>query len=672
MRMKKYLLIIVLGMVLFPTVNVITVSGAAGTVTWSPTEPEPDDVVLIEYNAAGGPLEGMSDVEMWWYMTVEGTKNNAGGIPPSHSMWPAGTTAPSLSTNWLYAKSPMTETFTNNWEVNITWDDIADSVVIQFKSGATTDNNDGDKWEIDSALKGEQIGSINAAFSCPMFAVPGDTKHIFVNASPSATSWDLFVEGKLDSPLSLAPTATFNAVTGLWDLEVTIPSDLHTMLYDLRYTATINGNARFRSESHALKVLGEYKTDYNFVVLADPQHIRDGTYPPNRDASTGDGNLSKTMTEVNHINPEFVIVLGDITEWTDEVAMHNAKKWYTQYLNVPLFLVPGNHDEFELTGTSGSGEYGSGLGVYLRIFGGLPYMKFSYGTHHFVSGFSDDQQMDPNGANPGPYAQAVWDHITDSLASPPAGTSLSFFMLHHPLSPNYYGSGESVDMTTELLNLMNTHNVDYFLHGHLHRDRYDVYDGTVHIGTDNAVGLPSTSGIRIIEMSGDTMTRFSHGPVQPGLYNATSYPLLQINATYESSNDGTASSNTAYLSNGFNTSLPNAKVTFAMAPSGAMMRYKSDDGAILDTWVQDGIQYVEVGVELSAMTNMSINIFQQQVPTTEETTTTTTSTTDETVIPTTGDTTTEETTDDGAPAVPLGFILSVITTVVVIRRSRKK
>ena len=64
MRMKKYLLIILLGMVLFSTINIITVSGAAGTVTWAPTEPEPEDVVTIEYDTTGGPLDGMSGVEM--------------------------------------------------------------------------------------------------------------------------------------------------------------------------------------------------------------------------------------------------------------------------------------------------------------------------------------------------------------------------------------------------------------------------------------------------------------------------------------------------------------------------------------------------------------------------------------------------------------------------------
>ncbi|MHA2096438.1 MAG: metallophosphoesterase family protein, partial [Candidatus Hodarchaeales archaeon] len=265
------------------------------------------------------------------------------------------------------------------------------------------------------------------------------------------------------------------------------------------------------------------------------------------------------------------------------------------------------------------------------------------------------------------YAQAVWDHITDSLTNPPSGTTLQFFMLHHPLSPNYYGSGETVDMATELLSLMSTNGVDYFLHGHLHSDAYDVHDGIVHIGTDNSVGGPSYSGLRIIEMSGDTMTRFSYGTPDQANYDASSYPILQINATFESPNDGTASSNTAHLSNGFNTSLPNAKVTFALAPPGAMMRYKSDDGSVLDTWVQDGVHFVEVGVVLSGMTNMSISVSQEEYTTT--TTTEDVATTEDT---TTGETTVEETTDGGAPAVPLGYILSVIGAIVVIRRSRKK
>ncbi|MHA1332051.1 MAG: metallophosphoesterase family protein [Candidatus Hodarchaeales archaeon] len=671
---KRYLLVILLLFTLlaspFGSYKLDSVKGAAGTCTWSPSEAEPGTTITITYDASGGPLAGTSDVELVWYMDVFPNKF---GVPPSQDMWPENSTllAPIAPRDVV---SPMINTGTDQWQIEIPLNRVFDTLVVSFRSGTTYDRNDNNYWRIDSAIKDERIEPFSPSFISPLFAIPGNTVHFYVNASTSATSWQVQITDKLESPLNLNPTASYDDNLKLWDLTVTIPDNLQYTLYDLKYSATINGHSRYREEPNSLSIIENFKTNYTFVIFSDPQHFRDGSYSEDRNLQSGEGNVSLIAQEIDLINPDFVLLLGDLVEWTDEIAYANAKKWYTKYLDVPMFIIPGNHDGF--LGTGSNYEYGSGIGVYQRYFG-QRHFKFSYGTHYFVGGYSADREMNPDTiTNPRAkrIAQIEWDFIQDSLNNAPEGTTTKFFMMHHPLSPNYATSDESVDLRDDILNLLSTNNFNYYLHGHMHQDKYDVYNGITHIGTNNAVGVPSGEfdnyvGFRIVEMNGNNMTRFSYGPIDAANYYAASNPPHMINVTFDHLNDGSVSNNTAYLYNGYNHSITSAKVRFALSLPPTGKTYESN-GSDIAKYVQNSVFYLDSLVDIDAQTNVTIIIKEVDAPIT--TTTTTTETPASTTTTTTPTTTSEVPTEPtGSPGLEVFLVLVTFVALISFRKRKR-
>ncbi|MHA2253539.1 MAG: metallophosphoesterase family protein, partial [Candidatus Kariarchaeaceae archaeon] len=636
---------------------------AANGCTWTPSDPAVGDLIEIVYDPSIGTIDASVEaIDMHWYMVVKGGKFPK--TVPSQSMWPEGTTAgTNEQINWGgpdQAITPMVRQTDGSWKVNFTLSDVPDELVIWFKSGSTKDDNSGGNWIIESPLKTARIFPVSPAFNNPVFATPGGSAELIVNASDSATDWAVYATGKSDTPIPLSPSASYDATKGQWKISVSIPSTMTLGLYDLQFDATINEGTSTKIEYHSLSVINETKDDYWFIVISDPQHFRDGSYSGGKDDLTGDGNVTEVFEMLNLLDPEFIIMTGDVTEWTDEVAMQNQKKWILEYLQVPIFILPGNHDEFEKTGSTGNHEYGSGKGVFQRIYGPM-HWTFMYGDHYFASGFSDDQHIQ------NVLGEEAW--IKDVITNTPSSASMKTFTTHHPLDGRYYGTTEEIDIASDIKSWLNTGKFDYYLHGHMHGDYYSELSGTTHIGTDNCVGSVNTSseipgyatGIRLIHVQDDEFTKFSYDTPDSSAYTAESNPLYDITGTipmvsvsFSQDNDGSSTSNTATFSYKYNHTYEGARVRFAMKPSSKC--YQVTGGDIKAEYLFENTYYIDVKFDVLAASSTTISVNEIECPT-------------ETPANTSTDTT--DTDDGGAPGFELIIAFNTVVAIAIIRRKRQ-
>lgn len=107
---------------------------------------------------------------------------------------------------------------------------------------------------------------------------------------------------------------------------------------------------------------------FEFVVIGD----RTGSGPASWSV------MHRAIREINRLNPDFVIMIGDIIEGNVFTGIELARQWqearqYLDSLRSPVFFVPGNHDIFD------AGSY-----HYWRRNVGNPHYSFDHAGCHFL------------------------------------------------------------------------------------------------------------------------------------------------------------------------------------------------------------------------------------------------------------------------------------------------
>jgi hypothetical protein len=155
------------------------------------------------------------------------------------------------------------------------------------------------------------------------------------------------VHGTRHVPLTVT-SAVYDATTLWWRLTATVPTPALTELYDLRVTAEGGVDDVTR---HAVKVLPAYRSDYYFVHITDP-HLPTHLYYYEAGAETDSSevvDLREVIADVNVINPEFVLLTGDLIN-EGELEDYLSRRYYSHAQRVlgefaaPVFLTGGNHD----------------------------------------------------------------------------------------------------------------------------------------------------------------------------------------------------------------------------------------------------------------------------------------------------------------------------------------
>ncbi|MHB8893698.1 MAG: metallophosphoesterase family protein [Candidatus Geothermincolia bacterium] len=195
---------------------------------------------------------------------------------------------------------------------------------------------------------------------------------------------------------------------------VAVPEDLPSDLYDLEVESTFVVRTTTDSQPHALQAVDSFKDRFSFLQITDvhvwgPEieypgctyHERskrpDGT-DPNRKGAVY---YQKAIDQINLVHPDFVVFSGDGMFGQRYFAQDNGPPWgiTTEYeyemmwfyqetlkLDVPVFMVMGNHDSYN-EGNEGAGE--DWYVNWRKLFGPI-YHSFDYGDNHFVATNSQD------------------------------------------------------------------------------------------------------------------------------------------------------------------------------------------------------------------------------------------------------------------------------------------
>lgn len=461
----------------------------------------------------------------------------------------------------------------------------------------------------------------------------------------------------------------------IYNVTVNIPSGTPEKLYDLEVAYTGNGQRITDSQPHAVKVIDEFKKDFTFLHLTDthvgsPRNVGDPENPSSIDPALSkeagiwdpDPNkrwlyLQKAINEVNLTNPDFVVLTGDLMfgQMNPQEYIYEYEEAYKmlQKLNVPVYIVPGNHDYYAQDATLADGA------KYWEKYFGPQYFSFDYGPYaHFIGYNSFDwDKFDRSGH--GTVSVPTWggqirsqqlDWIKADLAenakTAQSGQIRGLFSHHNPLwqdreiwpqtdteVQDYWKQydaqhdpqkldtlllGEKLGLkydqqwhgenANELIALMKQYNVTLSLHGHTHIDNVTEKDGILYT-TTTAIELTGKPwvGFRHFTMKNGQVTSYNYEDPDhsiPVYENGdTKSGVMSFEANYASVNDGSATSQEATVTNRLNKPIT-VTVPFYLAAGS----YKASVGSIKQNYSADGKQYIEILITLPAQSSQKISI----------------------------------------------------------------
>ena len=233
----------------------------------------------------------------------------------------------------------------------------------------------------------------------PHFVLPGDTFQvkILLPQSEVVTSASLSINGH-NTEINYTELALASPF-GLRTIQAILPDNMLFGLYDLKLKFT--GQDSLDISEQSVCVIPEYKSDFTFIQVTDT-HLPSHYFWDNLDLLINDSteieDFRAVIDDINIINPDFVIHTGDfINDGEVEslgVPSYSRAKKQLHELDVPLFLVAGNHDLGGWDATPAPD--GTSRRTWWKYFG-WKYLSstnptatitqdysFDYGTAHFV------------------------------------------------------------------------------------------------------------------------------------------------------------------------------------------------------------------------------------------------------------------------------------------------
>lgn len=441
----------------------------------------------------------------------------------------------------------------------------------------------------------------------PEFVKKGETLKITVQADDKTTrqfsamlSTDYF-----KIPLKIT-AEKFSGSEKTWEVTASVPKDAPIELYAIEVSSQKDTDKKER----AVKVIDRYKDTFTFIHLSDV-HVGDKTF---------EERFQKIVAEINLLNPEFVLITGDITTECENVGRmlmfnagmkvsdtngapyknkpdeENKKVCVNEHkiflnllskLRVPSFVVPGNHDL--------AGIYNEPSKKIYEEMIGRRYYSFDYGDFHFT-GIDNSQMMeatpliyyDIKGYDDLEGEQLKWLE-NDLKHAQDKKLKIAFF--HVPI--NKGGS--------QFKSLLKKYNVDMALAGHLHFNA--VYSKT------KPIWLQTTStGDTQWDKNGYRLIRIKDGAIFSYTYagdkKASIMPdKLKVQCSPE--NNGMNDEVKCTIKNELNENFGGAFLKFIM-PRGA--DYDISDGTLQQEVKGNKFKVLYVSVDIPKMQESDVSV----------------------------------------------------------------
>jgi serine/threonine-protein phosphatase CPPED1 len=234
---------------------------------------------------------------------------------------------------------------------------------------------------------------------------------------------------------------------------------------------------------------------YFIIQVTDPQF---GMYESNKGFTKETELYEKAVSAINSLNPDFVVITGDLTNKQGDPAQISEFKRITAKINkeIPVWYSPGNHDIGQPTSQKDIDTFAADYGND----------RFSF--KHKKSVFiginsciikSNDPVLEK--------LQNEW--LKKELSKTKKAKQIIIFT-HYPFFINAFDEPETysniaVETRNRYLSLFKEYGVDAVFAGHLHNNA-SAKSGDMQMVTTSAVGKPlgkDKSGIRIIKVYPD-------------------------------------------------------------------------------------------------------------------------------------------------------------------------
>jgi len=435
----------------------------------------------------------------------------------------------------------------------------------------------------------------------PFIVVPGEIMPVQCDAPPNTTGWTAELIHAHQSIMLAVQSAVYDPVGGWWTISVEIPDLKITGLYDLKVSA--NGLPEDISRN-AVSVIREFKDDYYFIHITDPHlpthlFLRDGI----SEADTSEMvDLREVIKDINIINPEFVLLTGDLVN-EGELEEYQNLRYFTKAqrllteLKVPFYLTSGNHD---LGGWSTTPPPdGTARRTWWQFFGWkrlndppssepeyTQNYSFDYGPVHYVG---LEAYLNYDGWREDIYG---WSSFTDRQMQwlqadlEAASASAAQVVFYH------YDFEEELDLD-EL-------GIEMTLWGHTHQDFGDLESGPPYNISTRAV-CDGNRTYRLI--------RVSNGSLQPSPTISAGWYGENLTVEYQPANDGTHNSVTAEINNANDERFEHAMLRFRMPKSESSIAVSGGELVQVDSTGTISVCYVHVDIPPLSETSVTVSLF---------------------------------------------------------------
>lgn len=249
---------------------------------------------------------------------------------------------------------------------------------------------------------------------------------------------------------------------------------------------------------------------YFFIQITDPQF---GFFEDNKGFSKETELYEKAVNAINRLNPDFVVITGDLVNNKDDKPQKEEFKRITAIINkkIPVYYSPGNHD-------IGLPPRQQDIDSFITDYG---YDRFSF--QHKKSIFIGLNSCIIKVKSP-VLEQIQFDWLKNELIKAGSAERIILFC-HFPFFINSFEEPEtssniSVETRNKYFSLFKDYKVEAIFAGHLHNNSSGKY-GNILMVTTSALGKPLanvSSGIRIVK-------------VYPGKIESIYYSLDEIPET---------------------------------------------------------------------------------------------------------------------------------------------